>query len=59
MVVSGVAESTFLYGENLVEHLRTKLRLTEKYRHHAPRIDKGIYWRATPGVHWPEGWTTR
>jgi hypothetical protein len=58
MVVSGVAESTFLYGENLIEHLRTKIRLTEKYRHHPPRIDKGIYWRATPGVHWPEGWST-
>ncbi|MEO7598556.1 MAG: hypothetical protein ABIV50_06465 [Opitutus sp.] len=56
LVVSGVAENTFFYGENLVEHLKTKLRLTEQYRHHEPRIDRDIYWRATPGVHWPEGW---
>jgi hypothetical protein len=59
MVVSGVAENTFLYGENLVEHLRTKLRLTEKYRHLAPRIDRGVLWRAAPGTAWPEGWGTQ
>lgn len=56
MVVSGVAESTFLYGENLAEHLKTKLRLTEQYRHHPPRIDRDIYWRPMPGTTWPEGW---
>ena len=55
LVVSGVAETTFFYGENLVEHLRTKLRLTEKYRHHPPRIDRNSYWRPTPGTVWPEG----
>jgi hypothetical protein len=58
MVVSGVAESTFLYGENLVDHLRTKIRLTEKYRHLPPRIDRSIYWRPAPGTTWPEGWST-
>jgi len=56
MVVSAVAENTFFYGENLVDHLRTKLYLTEKYRHHPPRIDRDIYWRPAPGTHWPEGW---
>lgn len=56
MVVSSVAENTFFYGENLVEHLRTKLQLTEKYRHHPPRIDREIYWRPAPGTHWPAGW---
>ncbi len=56
IAVSGVAESTFLYGENLVEHLRTRLRLTEQYRHHPPRIDRDIYWRPVPGTQWPEGW---
>ena len=56
MVVSGVAENTFFYGENLVEHLRTKVRLTEAYRHHAPRIDRGIFWRPVPGTVWPEDW---
>jgi hypothetical protein len=56
LVVSGVAESTFLYGENLVDHLRTKLRLTAQYRHHKPRIDRSIYWRPVPGSAWPAGW---
>lgn len=56
LVLSGVGESTFLYGENLVAHLRTKIRLTEKYRHLPPRIDRGIYWRPTPGTTWPAGW---
>ena len=58
MVVSGVAENTFFYGENLAAHLETKIRLTEKYRHHPPRIDPGIFWRPVPGTTWPEGWTT-
>jgi hypothetical protein len=57
LVVSGVAENTFFYGENLVEHLRTKLRLTEKYRHHKPRIDKDVFWRSLPGTTWPAGWS--
>ena len=59
LVVSGVAETTFFYGENLVEHLRTKIRLTEKYRHCPPRIDRDIYWRPIPGTVWPEGWATQ
>jgi hypothetical protein len=57
MAVSAVAENTFFYGENLVEHLHTKLRLTEQYRHHPPRIDRDIMWRPMPGTHWPEGWS--
>ncbi|MBL9202453.1 MAG: hypothetical protein JNL39_18225, partial [Opitutaceae bacterium] len=57
LVVSGSAESTFFYGENLADHLRTKLRLTERYRHHPPRIDRDIYWRPAPGTTWPEGWS--
>ena len=57
LVVSGSAESTFFYGENLVDHLRVKLRLTEQYRHHPPRIDRDIYWRPAPGTVWPEGWS--
>ena len=56
LVVSGVAENTFFYGENLVGHLHTKLRLTEKYRHHEPRVGRDIYWRPIPGTQWPEGW---
>ena len=56
MAVSAIGESIFFYGENLVEHLRTKLRLTAQYRHHPPRIDRNIFWRPAPGTHWPEGW---
>ena len=40
----------------LVEHLRTKVRLTELHRHHPPRTDRDIYWRPAPGTHWPKGW---
>ena len=57
MAVSAVGENTFFYGENLIDHLRTKLRLTEQYRHHPPRIDRDIYWRPVPGTTWPEGWS--
>jgi hypothetical protein len=56
MVLSGVAENTFIYGENFIDHLRTKVGLMEKYRHHPPRIDRGILWRPLPGTTWPEGW---
>ncbi|PTY08395.1 hypothetical protein DB347_02095 [Opitutaceae bacterium EW11] len=56
LVLSGVGETTFLYGENLVEHLKKKLLLTEQYRHHEPRLPKGAYWRPAPGTRWPEGW---
>ena len=56
MVVSSIGENTFFYGENLLGHLRTKLRLTEKYRHCPPRIDREIYWRPVPGTTWPAGW---
>jgi hypothetical protein len=55
MVVSETGESTFIYGKNLGEHLRTKLRLMEKYRHRKPRIDRNILWRPAVGVPWPEG----
>ena len=57
LVLSGVGENTFFYGENLVQHLKTKLRLTEQYRHAKPRIDRSIYWRPIPGTTWPEGWS--
>ncbi len=59
LVLSGVAENTFFYGENLVEHLKTKVRLTERHRHHKPRIDRSIFWRPIPGTEWPKGWSDR
>lgn len=55
MVVSDTGENTFIYGKNLGDHLRAKIRLTEKYRHHKPRIDKDILWRPATGQPWPEG----
>jgi len=57
LVLSGVAENTFFYGENLTQILKTKIQLTEKYRHAKPRIDRDIYWRPIPGTVWPEGWS--
>jgi hypothetical protein len=57
LVMSGVAETTFFYGENLVDHLRTKIRLTTQYRNHPPRIDRNIFWRPIPGTQWPAGWS--
>ena len=55
MVVSETGENTFIYGKNLGEHLRNKIRLMEKYRHRKPRIDRDILWRAPVGQPWPEG----
>lgn len=57
LVVSGTGNNTFFYGEDLVANLKTKIRLTEQYRHHKPRIDREIYWRPIPGTSWPEGWS--
>jgi hypothetical protein len=47
VVVSDVGETSFVYGENLGEHLRRKLDLTERYRDRDPRIDADIMWRLT------------
>ncbi|MBS0633463.1 MAG: hypothetical protein JSS11_16255 [Verrucomicrobia bacterium] len=55
MVVSDTGENTFIYGKNLGEHVRAKIRLMEKYRHKKPRIDKDILWRPAVGQPWPEG----
>jgi hypothetical protein len=57
LVISGAGNNTFFYGEDLVANLKTKLRLTEQYRHAKPRIDRDIYWRPIPGTSWPEGWS--
>ena len=51
--VSGVADNTFFYGENLPDLLRTKIRLMERYRRHKPRIPGDIMWRPVPGTVWP------
>jgi len=50
MIVSDTGENGFVYGENFGKLLRKKLELTEKYRHHAPRIDRDIIWRIDPLV---------
>lgn len=54
MVLSGIANNTFCYGEDLPELLRNKIRLMKKYRHRKPRIDKDILWRPIPGATWPK-----
>lgn len=56
MVVSAAGNHTYFYGEDLPDLLRKRLELTQKYRHHKPRIDKDIMWRPVPGTTWPEGW---
>ncbi|WP_438482556.1 hypothetical protein [Oleiharenicola lentus] len=55
MVVSETGENTFIYGKNLGEHVRAKIRLMEKYRHKKPRIDREILWRAPADHPWPAG----
>jgi hypothetical protein len=54
MVLSAVGNNTFFYGEDLPQLLHEKIRLMKKYRHHKPRIDKGILWRPIPGAQWPK-----
>lgn len=58
MVVSETGENTFIYGKNLGEHVRKKIRLMEKYRHRKPSIDQHILWRPAAGQPWPEGFPT-
>ena len=45
MLVSGVGETSFVYGENMGDLLRRKLELTEAYRDREPAIDADILWR--------------
>lgn len=45
ILVSEVGETSFVYGENIGEHLRRKLTLTEQYRHHAPSISEDLMWK--------------
>jgi hypothetical protein len=54
MALSAVGNNTFIYGEDLPELLREKIRLMKKYRHAKPRIDKDILWRPTPDGKWPK-----
>jgi len=53
IAVDAVGNNTFLYGDDLTELLRRKIRLTERYRHHPPRIPDDIMWRPVPGTEWP------
>lgn len=56
MAVSAAGNHTYFYGEDLPDLLRKRIELTTKYRHHKPRIERGILWRPVPGTSWPEGW---
>jgi len=59
MVVSETGENTFIYGKNLGDHVRNKIRLMEKYRHRKPSLDQHILWRPAPDQPWPEGFPTK
>jgi hypothetical protein len=48
MVVSKVAETSYIYGENLGELIRKKITLMEKYGDAEPYIDPNFIWRV-PG----------
>jgi len=48
MVVSKVAETSYIYGENLGELIRKKIALMEKYGDVEPYIDPNFIWRV-PG----------
>ncbi len=45
LMLSGVGETSYVYGENITENLKRKIELTEKYRHCEPYIDEDIMWR--------------
>lgn len=45
ILLSDVGETSFVYGENIVENLLRKIELTEKYRDCEPYIDRDILWR--------------
>jgi hypothetical protein len=54
MALSNVGNNTFIYGEDLPDLLREKIRLMKQYRHKKPRIDRDILWRPVPGSSWPQ-----
>ncbi len=45
LMLSEVGETSFIYGENICDHIERKIELTEKYRHAEPYIDRDIMWR--------------
>ncbi len=45
MIVSGRAETPFIYGSNFPRLLEEKIRLTRKYSRFAPRIEPGYMFR--------------
>ncbi len=44
-LVSGVGETSFVYGDNIGDLFRRKIDLTERYRDRAPAIDPDLIWR--------------
>jgi hypothetical protein len=45
MPVSARGESLHIYGENIGDHLRRKIRLMERHREDEPRVDPEYMWR--------------
>ena len=54
MALSAIGNNTFIYGEDLPDLLREKIRLMKQYRHKKPHIDRDILWRPVPGSNWPQ-----
>jgi len=54
MALSAIGNNTFIYGEDLPDLLREKIRLMKQYRHKKPHIDRDILWRPVPGSSWPQ-----
>ena len=50
MLIAEPGETSYIYGENFGEHLKLKVELTDKYRHHTPYIDRNIIWRIPPNM---------
>jgi len=53
MILSGVGETTFIYYNNLGEHLERKIALMQGRENDEPRVDPDFMWRV-PGINYPE-----
>ena len=51
MIVSGVGETTFIYGENFGDLLKRKILLMQGHEQDEPYVDPNFQWRV-PGINW-------
>lgn len=50
MLIAEPGETSYIYGDNFGELLKTKIELSESYRHHDPYIDPDIIWRIPTNI---------